>query len=260
LFAERGRLDPSGEMHELLASIGRQLGLAVEKARLDYEANLLPRMQERANLANELHDSLAQTLASLRFQVRVLDDSLHQGDESAVWAEMERVESSLEEANWELRELIRHFRAPVHRRGLIPAIGAAVSRFRKETRTNTFFQNQWDEIELPDESEVHVLRIVQESLANIRKHSHADNVRVLLSRHEQAYRVLIEDDGEGFSEVEGGETLDDHFGMSIMQERAALIGGDLKVESELGEGTRILLSFECEPKVLGDAIVRSGTQ
>jgi two-component system, NarL family, nitrate/nitrite sensor histidine kinase NarX len=243
MFIERGRLDDSAELRELLDSIGRQLGLAVEKARLDYEANLLPRMQERAMLANELHDSLAQTLASLRFQVRVLDDTLHQGDESATWAEMERLEASLEEANVELRELIRHFRAPIHRRGLIPAISQVVTRFRKESRINTFFQNQWDDIDVPSEWDVHVVRIVQEALANIRKHSRADNVRVLLSHDAGGYRVLIEDDGEGFSDASDGKSLDDHFGLSIMQERAEVIGGELKVESEPGEGTRVVLCF-----------------
>lgn len=243
LFVEQGRLDDSAELHDLLMSIGRQLGLALEKARLDYEANLLPRMQERAMLANELHDSLAQTLASLRFQVRVLDDTLHRGDESAVWTEMERIESSLEEANTELRELISQFRAPVHRRGLIPAISAAVSRFRKESGITTFFQNQWDDIDIPDEWEVHVLRILQEALWNVRKHSRADNVRVLLSRDGGLYRILVEDDGVGFAETEGGQTLDDHFGLSIMQERAAIIGGEIKVESEVNEGTRIIVRF-----------------
>ncbi len=243
LFLDRAHGDISDELRELLDSIGRQLGIAVERARLDYEATLLPRMQERALLANELHDSLAQTLASLRFQVRVLDDTLHQGDESAVWTEMERIESSLEEANTELRELIHHFRAPVHRRGLIPAISAAVSRFRKETRIATFFQNQWDDVDVPEEWEVHVQRIVQEALANIRKHSGAENVRVLLSMDAGCYRVLVEDDGEGFVGYADPQKLDEHFGLSIMQERADMVGGELRVESEPGEGTRILLRF-----------------
>ena len=246
LFIPRSDFAPSDDTRELLGNIGRQLGMAVEKARLDVEAHLLPRMQERAMLANELHDSLAQTLASLRFQVRVLDDTLHHGNESAVWAEMERVETSLEEANIELRELIRHFRAPVHKGGLVPAIQSAVTRFRKETRISTYFQNQWGEVDLDEEQEVHVLRIVTEALSNIRKHSGADNVRVLLTHSGNRYRVLIEDDGEGFESGESAETLDDHFGMSIMQERAANIGGELRVESEAGEGTRILLDFSSD--------------
>ncbi len=242
LFVERGRDDDSAELRELLVSTGRQLGVAVEKARVDDEAILVPRMQERARLANELHDSLAQTLASLRFQVRVLDDTLHQGDEAAVWAEMERIESSLEEANTELRELIHHFRAPVHRHGLVPAIGAAVARFRQASGITTFFQNQWEEVDVPKAFEVHIVRIVSESLSNIQRHSGADNARILLSRSGPESRLLIEDDGDGF-EVGAANALDDHFGLSIMHERAAQIGGELKVESEPGEGTRIILRF-----------------
>ncbi|MEO1846268.1 MAG: histidine kinase, partial [Pseudomonadota bacterium] len=90
------------------------------------------RLEERAQLANELHDSLAQTLASLRFQVRVLDDTLRQDNELAVWQEMERIQGSLDEANVELRELIAHFRAPVSKHGLMPGIRKLLSRFRKE--------------------------------------------------------------------------------------------------------------------------------
>ena len=205
--------------------------------------NLLPRMQERARIAHELHDSLAQTLAGLRLRVRVLDDTLLEGDDSAVWAEMERVESALEEANLELRELIGHFRAPLHKGGLVPSIRAAVSRFRKETRAETFIQDQWGEIDLPEEHEVHVLRIVQEALANVRKHGDAHNVRVMLTRARGVYCMLIEDDGRGFDEDAANHGPPGHFGISIMRERAAVIGAHLRIESEPGDGARVLLEF-----------------
>lgn len=235
----------SEDFGNLLTSIGKQLGMAVEKARLDRESDRLSRMEERALLANELHDSLAQTLASLRFQVRVLDDTLRQDNESAIWQEMERIEASLDEANTELRELIAYFRAPIDRRGLIPALETAVSRFRKESGIEAVFQNQWDNRDLPSEHEVQITRIVQEALANIRKHSEADMVRVLLTRaRDEAYRVVIEDDGLGIalSETDRGDL--DHFGLSIMQERAARIDGELRIESEPGEGTRVVVTFK----------------
>ena len=73
-------------------------------------------------IAHELHDSLAQSLASLSYQVRVLDETLHQGDESTTWQQLERIENSLDESNTELRELIANFRAPVSQQGLIGAI------------------------------------------------------------------------------------------------------------------------------------------
>ena len=245
LFTDQNGLVEQEDMKSLLTSIGHHLGMAIEKSRLDEEATLLSIMEERTRLANELHDSLAQSLASLKFQVRVLDETLHSGKEAALWQELERIENSLDEAYTELRELIAHFRAPVDKRGLIPAIQQAVERFRRNSRISTFLQLEWDNAELPPEIEIQVLRIVQEALANIRKHSEANTVRVLMRAGRQGsdYMVLIEDDGIGFQDtiVSGGPG--EHLGLKILQERASRIGGTLKIESESGEGTRVSLCF-----------------
>jgi two-component system nitrate/nitrite sensor histidine kinase NarX len=245
LFTAQPGLVEQEDMKNLLTSIGHHLGIAIEKSRLDEEANLLSIMEERTRLANELHDSLAQSLASLKFQVRVLDETLHSGKESALWEELERIENSLDEAYTELRELIAHFRAPVHERGLIPAIQQAVERFRRNSGISTFLQLEWDNAELPAEVEIQVLRIVQEALANIRKHSEANAVRVLMraGRKGGDYMVLVEDDGVGFQDktVHGGPG--EHLGLKILRERAARIGGKLKIETESGEGTRVILRF-----------------
>lgn len=79
-------------------------------------------MQERSLIANELHDSLAQTLASLRFQVRVLDETLQPTSEFQSIRGIEQVENSLDEAYSDLRELIAHCRTPIDKQGLIPAV------------------------------------------------------------------------------------------------------------------------------------------
>ena len=244
LFTEQHGLVEREDVKNLLTSLGHHLGMAIEKARLDEEANLLSIMEERTRLANELHDSLAQSLASLKFQVRVLDELLHSGDESALWQELELIENSLDEAYTELRELIAHFRAPVDKRGLVPAVEQAVERFRRDSGTSAFLQLEWDEANLPAEVDVQVLRIIQEALANIRKHSEANAVRVLMRAGKDGhYMVLIEDDGIGIQdrEIDGGPG--EHLGLKILQERSARIGGDLKIESEAGEGTRVILLF-----------------
>ncbi len=95
-----------------------------------------------------------------------------------------------------------------------------------------------------------VLRIIQESLRNIYKHSNANTVRVLLSKTGDAnYQVLIEDDGVGFVRQQKNGTAGEHIGLKIMQERARRFGGELDIESEPGEGTRVILSFSYnEPK------------
>ncbi len=252
LFLDEAGVAISRDFTELLASIGRHLGMAIEKAYLDKQANRLSLMQERTMLAHELHDSLAQTIASLRYQVRMLDDTLHQGDATTARQEAERIRASLDEAHTELRQLLFHFRAPLDGRGLVPTLKELVERFRKESGIAAVLQHDCTEATLPAILEMQVVRIVQEALANIRKHSQAHNVRVLIHCDVDGnFRALIEDDGVGI----GGTVLEgrpgEHIGLSIMRERAQRLGGTLRIESESGEGTRIELTFHHQTDGLG---------
>lgn len=244
LFIDNDMVTDVAEVNDLLTSIGRHLGMAIDKARLDDETTRLSIMEERTRLAHELHDSLAQTMASLRFQVRVLDENLRLGEEPAVWHELEKIENNLDEAYAELRELITHFRAPIDKRGLVPAVEHLVQRFKNQTGIHIYLQQEWNIVQLSPSIEVEVLRIIQETLNNIRKHSQAHTVRVILRSEPQGNcHILIEDDGVGINPNGKKDKTRDHYGLSIMQERAKRINGDLKIESEPGEGTRITLSF-----------------
>ena len=267
------------EFSQLLYTLGRNIGLAVERIDLHAESARLSRMRERARLANELHDSLAQTIAGLRFQVRVLDDLLRQREAAAVDAQMQTLENLLTEANAELRSLIRHFRAPVAPGGLRPAIESTIERFRTNADIALFFQDQWGDAALPKQWQTEIARIISEALANIRKHSRARNARVLLGVDEGGgYTALVEDDGDGFvvdaGAGAGGEfaaadaaaghadrvapadaaAVDTaaadpaaHIGLSVMAQRAQSIGARLHIDSEPGEGTRIQLSLPRPP-------------
>ncbi|MEC9078823.1 MAG: histidine kinase [Pseudomonadota bacterium] len=245
-FSSRLPRSDTSEIGELADDINR-LSEWLESLAEERERELQAqqqRLHERTQLANELHDSLAQTLASLKFQIRVLDDTLRQDSESAIWQEMERIESSVDEANVELRELIAHFRAPLSRHGLIPGIRRLLSRLRKETGTETVLQNQADDAELTDEEEAQILRIVQEALANVRKHSRANMVRVLLSYDNIGrLRLIVEDDGIGMVIAPDDQNSDGHFGLAIMQERAGTVGAEVTIESEPGDGTRVAIQL-----------------
>ncbi len=244
-FAEQSSVE-LGAYSELLLSIGQHLGSAAEKFRLIEEENELLIMQERTRLSHELHDSLAQTIASLRIQIRVIDETFHSNDEKSIWHQMERIEYTVDQANTQLRELIAHFRLPINEQGLIPSIEEAVRRTRDEMGIPVYIQNEWPEQALTPEVELNVLRIVQECLVNVRKHSQAVVVRVLLSYRNHTHFVLIEDDGIGFDESsivsEGGL----HLGLNILRDRAREIGADIEIESEPGDGTRINLQFKVE--------------
>ena len=254
IFVDRPGLSGREDIMDLLFTVGHHLGVAISKHRSEAEARRLTIIEERNTLAHELHDSLAQTLASLRFQVRMLHDSL--GDvpiPDAARSDLARVRNGLDEAHTELRELLTSFRAPLNREGLASALEALTLRFGRETGTHVLFQNNCRTLELSATQELQVLRIVQECLANIRKHARAHTVRVLLTREPAgspngppvgALVVLVEDDGVGFRIPVLGDRTGEHIGLSIMEERARRIGAELRVESEPGEGTRVELMLE----------------
>jgi len=248
LFLDTSLIESIDSIKPLLASIAHHLSIAIEKSHNEERSQQHIIKDERTRIAHELHDSLAQTLASLRFQVRVLDETLHQGDESTTWQQLEQIENSLDEANTELRELIANFRAPTHNQNLLDAIGKIVSQFRNETGIKTYLQKEWSNTSLTGENETQILRIIQEALWNIRKHSGAKTVRIMLrDGMEGKCHILIEDDGIGINEQVYGSP-GEHIGLTIMRERASRLGGELRVESEPGEGTRIVLEIN-QPEV-----------
>ena len=234
--------------HELLESIGQHLGMAIEKAAVEEDAHTLSIIEERTRMAHELHDSLAQTLASLRFKVRLFDDSLHQGNEENIWSELEGLENTIDDAYAELRSLITHFRAPYDGKGVVRSVERVVERFRQETDLDVFFYHNWDLEDLSRDSEIEVVRIVQEALANVRKHADAENVRILMMSTEDGHcSVLVEDDGKGlFDRSQPNDKTGEHIGLSVMRARAERINGEIQFESDDGEGTLVQLSFDVD--------------
>ncbi len=232
--------------NELLISIGQHLGSAVEKFRLLEEESELLIMQERTRLSHELHDSLAQTIASLRIQIRLIDETIHADDEKSTWHQMERIEYTIDQANSQLRELIAHFRIPINEHGLIPSIEESIRQTREELGIPVYFQNEWPQQEFAEDVELNILRILQECLANIRKHSQAESVRVLLGYRDGNFVVLIEDDGIGFVESSIVSQHGQQMGLNILRDRANEINAQIDIESEPGDGTRIHLQFSSE--------------
>lgn len=245
IYVERPGIAGREDIRELLETIGQHLGIAVAKQRSDAEAQRLSIIDERNALAHELHDSLAQTLAGLRFQVRMLDDTLKQGGSPrSAMDDLARIRNGLDEAHTELRELLNSFRAPLDRRGLVPAIEQLTEQLARETGMHVFFQKDCRAPSLPAADEMQLLRIVQEALTNVRKHSKAQTVRVLLNcRPGGAYMLLVEDDGVGFDLPRRTGHPGEHIGLSIMEERARRLGGQVRIESEAGEGTRVEVTY-----------------
>jgi len=246
LFLDRPLLEMGEDIRDLLVSVGRHLGLAVEKARLEADARRLAIMEERNTIGNELHDSLAQSLIGMRLQVKMLGESLYRKDLGAAQVEASALRRAMGQASDDLRELLTNYRLRIDETGLLPGITNLVERFRSETGIAVFFQNECQALKLTPAQEIQVFYIIKEALANIRKHSGANNVRVMLNNEDDLYTVLIEDDGLGMAEPIDGLPAE-HAGLAIMRERAQRLPGQIVIESEPGEGTRIVLIFNAPP-------------
>ena len=243
LFVEND-IEINEELAYLLLSLGAHLGEFFERAHIESKNRLQLVKNERNIIANELHDSLAQTLASMRFQIRILDQSLQPVGDFMAFKTIESVEHALDEATTDLRELIAHCRVPIEEQGLVPAVERAVEKFRKDTGIHILLQCNEQTLPLPSNMELNAYRIVQEALANVKKHANAYIVRVLLSCDDDGnIRILIENDGKGFDQSKIHSSEGDHLGLTIMKERARHLGGELKIESEPDEGTRVELCF-----------------
>ena len=250
LFA--GSSDPveSPERRRLLLSVGRHLGMSIAKARTDDESKMLSIVRERAAIAHELHDSLAQTLASLRLQANMLADSFAGNAPGRAPPELARIQAMLESANIELRELIAGFRAPVDGRDLRTALEEMTARYTAQSAMTVHLQIDGSLPALPAGPQLQVVRIVGEALANASAHSGGNLARVLVRSDAASMRVLVEDDGEGFTMSACDAAPGEHIGLSVMHERARWLGGTLVIESEPGEGTRVSLAF---PRAAGAA-------
>ena len=242
-FAELGRdINMLGNM---INQLSQETVEQLEK-HTDYleQENQLQVMRERNYLSHELHDSLAQTLASLKIQLHLIADTLDSGNIENGQRELENISYITDQANNQIRELIAYFRVPMSKAGLISSIEEAITQTRKETGIKTYFQNDWPEQKLAADTELNLLRITQECLANARKHSKAQIIRVKLASKDDELTLLVEDDGVGFDESTVQPGLGKRLGLSILKDRASQINASISIDSEPGEGTRISLQFK----------------
>jgi two-component system nitrate/nitrite sensor histidine kinase NarX len=232
----------SEQESNLLETLGRHLGVAVENQRLRAREKELAVSEERNLLAQELHDSIAQGLAFMNMQVQLLQDSLRRANLDEAMQTAGLLREGVQESYDDVRELLVHFRTRMHQADLDSAIVAALEKFEGQTGIATEFDREGTGVPLEPEDEVQVMHIVQESLSNVRKHARASRVRVTLRRSLRGAEIDVEDDGGGFDPVnEPNVRSDSHVGLKIMRERAHRIGGECQITSEPGRGSRVRL-------------------
>ncbi|HNI09031.1 MAG TPA: ATP-binding protein, partial [Thiobacillaceae bacterium] len=186
--------------------------------------------------------SLAQTLAYAKMRLSVLNEAFADGDQDRANRYLGDVEEAVDMAYSELRNLITQFRDRIDPRGLVPALQEMAESFRRKANADVDFLNVAQDVVLTPEEEIQVFHIIQEALYNISKHSRARHVVVTLDLHEKQYVVNVADDGVGLTPHATAE-MGKSFGLTIMRERAAKLGGKLSIESRPAGGTIVRLSF-----------------
>jgi signal transduction histidine kinase len=246
----RGRVlvfDPTryGKTHEelrFLLDLLRQVGPAVYNVYLLHRLRRRAGAAERARFARELHDGAVQSLIAVEMQVDVLRRQA-ETTPAVVGGELGRIQGLLREEVLKLRELMQQMKSiDVDDRRFLSVVTDTVERFERETGISARFVSDIEKLEMPGKVCREMLRIVQEGLVNVRKHSKARHALVRLSSSDGQWNLTLEDDGKGFP-FSGRLTQDElekmGKGPMIIKERVRLIAGVLTVESNPGTGTRL---------------------
>jgi two-component system, NarL family, sensor histidine kinase DegS len=191
---------------------------------------------ERQRLAAEIHDGPAQVLTNAIFQVEYLDRVLESSPRSA-HAELAFLRTMLRDGLDEVRAFIAELRPPAVDMGLAQALADRATEFGDRHGIAVSVAVNGIDAGLTPDAKASVLRITQEALQNVHKHSAATEVSITL----EGDRLAISDNGRGFDVMRLASGASRNFGLQFMRERAELMGATLQIESRQGEGTRILL-------------------
>lgn len=227
---------------ELLTSIGHQMGVAVENARLLKQVQASAAEEERQRLARELHDAVTQTLFSASLTAEVLPQ-VWEKDEALGRLRLSELRDLSRGALAEMRALLLELRPAVLEASPLPDLLRQLveaTRGRAQLDTTLTVEGAPPADGLPGDVQVCLYRIAQEAINNIIKHAEATKVEVQLAFGAAGVLLEVSDDGKGMDlGVLDGERRADSFGLSIMRERAEKIGADLQVRSGVGAGTKI---------------------
>jgi signal transduction histidine kinase len=198
------------------------------------------RQDERMQIAAYLHDDLAQMLFRLTLQVEMAKKRLLQGESDAVLRDLDGISATKQETSEAIRALIRDLhRSPIGRKGLAEAIQS----FAEDTSRGHRTQIETDvvEVSLPPPIQLLIYQIAREATMNALKHAEASTIRISLEEIEDGVKLQIADDGKGFDT--SAPPPEGHFGSVMMRERAMVAGGTYSIESEIGAGTNIAVTF-----------------
>ena len=245
----QGNVTLSTEEMELLDAMASHLAVALEGLRaaaLEREAAV---SEERAMLARELHDSIAQSLSFLKIQAQLLRTAVQKGQAEQTTQWLGELDNGLRDAVNDVRELLVHFRTRANEEYITPALPDTFQKFKHQSGLATQLNVYGAGLPLAPDVQVQVLHIVQEALSNVRKHAGASRATIDVHKGPR-WRIVVHDDGQGFDRSKALDSS--HVGLNIMRERAERIGARVTITSTPGDGTTMSLQLTEHP-VAGNA-------
>lgn len=199
--------------------------------------------EERTRIACEIHDGFVQSLAGVNFKLDLCQQLIRKKSRASL-ATIKESKAQLKLAIQEARQVIFNLR-PLHydKMELVPALTNYFKSYQLQTHIATKFSVSGDEQILFPRTKIFLFRIIQEALSNVQKHARADRVSIKLEIEMELLRVTITDNGIGFDleAVLRDPEKWDHFGIKGILERARLVGGEGRVQSKPGKGTKIIV-------------------
>ncbi|GAB4478965.1 MAG: hypothetical protein Kow0088_19390 [Anaerolineales bacterium] len=225
------------KQEEMLKVIATQISFLLQNANMLAEVELKAILQERIRLAREIHDGLAQTLGFLKLKISQLRGYLEQGEIERVKQTTQLLHEAISDAYIDARHAIDQLRISVYDAPLAELLQETLDEFRESSGIPCELDISPSELRLPVEINVQLVRIVQESLSNVRKHAHAYHVQIQASLMGDWMILEVRDDGVGFQPQE--VSRHSQYGLRGMKERAELIGAELQIISQPDQGATV---------------------
>lgn len=234
---------------QMLTTFCDQATIALQNAQLfqslqkEKEKILDKEAEARKKLARDLHDGPTQAVSAIAMRLNFTRMLLEQ-DPSKVSVELQKIETLARKTTQEIRTMLFTLRPLVlETKGLVAALHQYAEKLRETEGLNIILDVDSYDRRLPSESESVIFSIVEEAIGNIKKHAKADHIWIRLAVQKGMVVAEIQDDGVGFDvgKVEHSYDQRGSLGLINMRERAELVGGDLKIDSIVGQGTIVRL-------------------
>lgn len=229
-----------GIVYNFLAGDLQDVGEFVENAREKHEFGLQiieAQEDERKRVAREIHDGPAQTLAHVLLRSELVEKISREKSAEEAIQEFRELRVLIRSSLGEVRRIIYDLRPmAIDDLGLVPTLQKYLRHLEDNTGMVTEFTTKGKEARVAPNLEIGLFRIVQEAAQNAYKHAKPDLLRVQLEQRPTSITILIKDDGKGF---DVNKERDKSFGLLGMRERVNALGGELTIDSVVGQGTRV---------------------